>query len=105
MDYQIPKGMRLAIVSLPLSQSQQEYIFQMTGSKVTEAMVSGVVPADKVLVGEIVGIEAAQLAERIWQGNQTFINELESRPNVNRAFARHTGHEIERTVPNLALLR
>lgn len=102
----IPEDKRLAVVAFPLSAEQQEHFSRSSGLTVSEALVAGIVDKDAPLLdNEITGDEAEKLAEKIWEGNQRFITNLEAKPGANGAFTAHTGHEIERDVPNYLFLR
>ena len=101
----IPAGKRLAVVSMELSEGQIISLQSRAGIKASEALVAGVVDNNVTLRGELEGPEAMRIAAEIWKRNHVFVSALEARPEVNAAFVEHTGHEIERDVPNYLFFR
>jgi hypothetical protein len=100
-----PEGQRVAVIRLVLSEEQRTYVRQVTGADVSEALVAGLVNGDERLENEIDGPEAEAIALKIWDGNQRFIDNMKLAPKTEGAFVRRIGHELERTVPNFAILR
>jgi hypothetical protein len=99
------EGKRVAVIRLPLSDEQKAFVRNATGADLTEALVAGLVDSEKTLENELVGDEASALADQIWSGNGQFIDNLSLAPKTEQAFLKKIGHELDRSIPNFAILR
>jgi len=95
---------RIAIVRLPLTEEQRNFVRSVTGSEVTEALVAGYAGEER-LQNEISSEDAESLAKVLWDVNTGFLKNLEGAPNIRDAFVDHMGHNLDDRTPFVAMLR
>ena len=97
--------MRLAMISMPLTDEQRAQIGERTGTNPTEALVVGVVSTDEPIENELTSDADREFAQVLWDSNQQFVEAMDQSGAVLDAYVEHMGHKLHPDAPNIVWFR